>query len=636
MILSGVFQGLILWFESLLISCYEYVADTLLEVFRLDLDYFRTALPLTDTLMEVLWAAGWALLLGNLVFQAMKGMLSGIGFEAEEPRVLFCRTAVFAFLLAVCPQICAACMGLTGQVVELLQIPDAVEIRFLQEGDFHFPAAWLLALIVDVILIYQVLRIFLSIAERYVLLILLTVCAPLAFGLGGSKQTEDIFKGWARLLGGVCGMTILNVVVLKLMLAGMASPPGDIMVIPWLLLLMGLGKVGKKSDELISRIGLNSVRTGESIGRGLPGMLAMAAVRVLARDVMGGHGKPEGRKEASSRPAERLRSRGEDGGRPAPARPPVGNRGRNYGKEIPIPTPASVQASLGEQSPVGGGTSFQEAPPPGKSRPRRPDGQPRSAEARETRSRPAPRQRLDESGVMPAPVRSEAEQPRRTSSTAPVTSDALGIQPERRGKSPENRPAPVREHPTVSGAARNKEQPDRTRPARPERPLPAAEGQRARSKPSAIRREQACPAPGERIREEQPAVGRLLSPSQAERPVAERRTRSVQVRQEERAHPADPASRAERTTAPALQTELEQPFRQPSSTQQADRGISRPVREDRPAVPVVSGGFRGAERPPSPVVSPVGKRVEIRSAQVRERPKGQKSAEHKNQRGNRP
>ena len=68
MILSGVLQGLILWLESLLINCYEYVSDTLLDVFQLDLDYFRSSLPVTDTILEVLWAAGWALLLGNLVF----------------------------------------------------------------------------------------------------------------------------------------------------------------------------------------------------------------------------------------------------------------------------------------------------------------------------------------------------------------------------------------------------------------------------------------------------------------------------------------------------------------------------------------------------------------------------------------
>ena len=60
------------------------------------LNYFRQVAPVTDDILSIVIAAGWALLLGNLVFQAVKSMASGLGFEGEDPKLLFTRTFVSA------------------------------------------------------------------------------------------------------------------------------------------------------------------------------------------------------------------------------------------------------------------------------------------------------------------------------------------------------------------------------------------------------------------------------------------------------------------------------------------------------------------------------------------------------------
>ena len=69
---------------------------------------------------------GWALLIGNLAYQAMRSMASGVGIEAEEPGRLFLRSAMFSFLLLVSRQICAIGFDLSATVMEMLQVPDAV------------------------------------------------------------------------------------------------------------------------------------------------------------------------------------------------------------------------------------------------------------------------------------------------------------------------------------------------------------------------------------------------------------------------------------------------------------------------------------------------------------------------------
>ena len=60
----------------------------------MDLDYFFQVAPVAKDILSILIAAGWALLMGNLVFQAVRSMVSGLGFEGEDPKLLFTRTFV--------------------------------------------------------------------------------------------------------------------------------------------------------------------------------------------------------------------------------------------------------------------------------------------------------------------------------------------------------------------------------------------------------------------------------------------------------------------------------------------------------------------------------------------------------------
>ena len=72
----------------------------------MDFAYLRSHIPVRAEIQQILLAVGWALLIGNLVFQALKSMSTGLGFEGEDPKLLFTRTFFFAFLLLASPQIC--------------------------------------------------------------------------------------------------------------------------------------------------------------------------------------------------------------------------------------------------------------------------------------------------------------------------------------------------------------------------------------------------------------------------------------------------------------------------------------------------------------------------------------------------
>ena len=235
-ILEGIFKGFVQWVYSLCLEMVQYIANSLLEVFQMDLSYFRQVAPVTDDILSIVIAVGWALLLGNLVFQAMKSMVIGLGFEGEDPKLLFTRTFVFAFLLLVSQQICEIGLGISSQVIALLQVPTSVTITIPDENNFTIGASWLLIIIVGIVVMWQFVKLCFEVAERYVVTAILVLMAPLAFGMGGSKNTEDIFKGWCRMFGSMCVMMIMNVIFLKLLISALGYVPSGVAVLPWMLL----------------------------------------------------------------------------------------------------------------------------------------------------------------------------------------------------------------------------------------------------------------------------------------------------------------------------------------------------------------------------------------------------------------
>lgn len=263
----------------------------------MDLDYFRQVAPVTDDILNILIAAGWALLLGNMVFQATKSMATGLGFEGEDPKLLFTRTFVFAFLLLASQQICGIGLGISSQVIELLQLPTSVTITIPDENTFSIGASWLLVIIVGIVIMWQFVKLCFEVAERYVVTAILVILSPLAFAMGGSKNTQDIFKGWCRMFGSMCVMMVLNVVFLKLLISALGYVPSGVAVLPWMLLIVGIARVARKIDGIIARLGLNPAITGDGLGRGLPGMVAYAVVKGIGSSIVKAAGSSAGKNQ---------------------------------------------------------------------------------------------------------------------------------------------------------------------------------------------------------------------------------------------------------------------------------------------------------------------------------------------------
>jgi hypothetical protein len=311
------------WLYALVLEAVNYAATGLLDVFSMDLAYFESAVPATNDILNVVTALGWALLLGNLVFQAAKSMLGGIGFETDDPKELFARTFVFSFLLLASRQICEIGLGISSKTIRMLGLPagtDSVFAALPEENAFSVGASWLIAIVVGVVLIWQIVKLFFEIGERYVIVGFLTITAPLAFAMGGSASTGEIFKGWARMYASMCLMMVLNVVFLKMLMSAMIIAPSGAAIFPWMIFVVAVARVARKIDGIIARIGLNPAITGDGLGRTLPGALSYIVLRSAVSTVSRSAG-------ASSRGSSRGSASAGSGGRgkPPPGKPPTGH-----------------------------------------------------------------------------------------------------------------------------------------------------------------------------------------------------------------------------------------------------------------------------------------------------------------------
>lgn len=415
--IEGIAKGLILWIYDLLVGCVGYVADGLLAVFSMDTAYFTEHAPVVLEMQRVLLAAGWALLLGNLAFQALRGMASGIGLDAEDPKLLFCKSAMFSFLLVVSPQICQLGLDLTAAVIELLQVPDTVSIAAPEEAWFDFAGGWLLAVICGLILLFQLVRLFFEIGERYVVLCALVFFAPVAFAMGGSKSTEDIFKGWLRMFASMCVVSVCNVFFIKVILSAVSTVPNTLTLVPWLIFVVGACKVARRVDDIVCRLGLNAAHTGRE--HVMPGFFAAQTLRSLAqlvshtaaagqsgaRPVQPGAGAGGARSRMTYygywNPPPQIRQATMPERGTAPQLPPVSLPGEPPVPRLPGPDPAGDPGPGprgGRGGPGGGqtgGAPRQRGAGGSGTRPQRP---PRTAQTRQKPSFPPTRGNID---IMP-------------------------------------------------------------------------------------------------------------------------------------------------------------------------------------------------------------------------------------------
>ena len=145
-------------------------------------------------------------------------------FGEEDPVKLSIRSVLFILLALFSDEIINTILTIGGtpyrwimdSELPPLSFADFNSVMLVIIGVCANGAVALITLILVVILAWNYLKLLLEAAERYVLLGVLVYTAPVAFAMGASQTTSNIWKSWCRMLGGQIFLLLMNAWCLRL------------------------------------------------------------------------------------------------------------------------------------------------------------------------------------------------------------------------------------------------------------------------------------------------------------------------------------------------------------------------------------------------------------------------------------
>ena len=200
------------------------MCETVLGELGGDMCVFLCYLPAAEARYKVFVALSIGLILLNWVWQLFKNFGLGAGIEAEDPVKLSIRSVLFILLAYFSDDIVSMALKIGGtpyawimdSELPAISFADFNSVMLVIIGACANGAVALITLILVIILAWNYLKLLLEAAERYVLLGVLIYTAPVAFSMGASQSTSNIFKSWCRMLGGQMLLLVMNAWCLRL------------------------------------------------------------------------------------------------------------------------------------------------------------------------------------------------------------------------------------------------------------------------------------------------------------------------------------------------------------------------------------------------------------------------------------
>lgn len=263
--------------------------------------------PFVSKAFDVMQYTAWAILFLITVWQLFR-VFGGPITEAEEPWQLVARSALFALLIGFAKPIFTIALDIArAPYTALMDLTMTAEDftfagleQVLSNGLTSIVAAIsivgaILVLILEISLGWNYFKLLLETVERYIVVGVLCYTSPLAYAMGGSKATNQVFKSWCRMVGSQLLLLVLNVWFLRAFNSsvgqfignGGALSTGKGSIFLWLFCALAFLKTAQKFDSYLAALGLNVAQTGSSMG-----MEIMMAARVLSG--MGGSAKSAG------------------------------------------------------------------------------------------------------------------------------------------------------------------------------------------------------------------------------------------------------------------------------------------------------------------------------------------------------
>lgn len=274
----------------------DAISGIFLNALGTDMIAMEEYFPFVTKAFTILQYFAWAMIFIITVWQLFR-VFGGPITEAENPWHLMARSSIFAFLIGYAKPIFLL-------LLDIARAPyTALMDASMNPGDFTFAGieqtlsnglttlvsvisivGLILQLILLISLGWNYFKMLLEVVERYIVVGVLCYTSPLAFAMGGSKATNQVFKSWCRMVGSQLLLLVLNVWFLRAFNSsvgafaanGGALTSGSGNIFLWMFCALAFLKTAQKFDSYLASIGLSVAQTGSGMG-----MEMLMAARVL-------------------------------------------------------------------------------------------------------------------------------------------------------------------------------------------------------------------------------------------------------------------------------------------------------------------------------------------------------------------
>lgn len=295
--LDWIFEGIVTWISSIVTDLMDAVSGLFLNALGTDMTAMEEYFPFVEKAFTVMQYTGWAILFLVTVWQLFR-VFGGPITEAENPWSLIARSSLFALLIGYSKPIFTIALDIaTAPYTALMDLTmSAEDFTFagignaLSNGLTTIVSAvsvvgLLLLIILEIALGWNYFKLLLETVERYVVVGVLCYTSPLAYSMGASKATSNVFRSWCRMVGSQLLLLVMNVWFLRAFNSSMgqfmgnggALSTGHGSIFLWLFCALAFLKTAQKFDSYLASIGLNVAQTGSSMG-----MELLMAARVVS------------------------------------------------------------------------------------------------------------------------------------------------------------------------------------------------------------------------------------------------------------------------------------------------------------------------------------------------------------------
>ena len=294
--LDLIFEGIITWISSIASSLMDAVSGLFLNALGADMTVMEEYFPFITVAYTVMQYMAWAILFLITVWQLFR-TFGGPITEAEHPLHLIARSSIFALLIgyaspifmvaldiARAPYTALLDLSMTSEDFTFAGLEETLSNGLLTIASTVTVIAPILLLILLISIGWNYFKLLLETVERYIVVGVLCYTSPLAFAMGGSKETNQVFKSWCRMVGSQLLLLVMNVWFLRAFSSsvgqyignGGAVSTGHGSIFLWFFCALAFLKTAQRFDSYLASIGLNVAQTGSSMG-----MEMLMAARVL-------------------------------------------------------------------------------------------------------------------------------------------------------------------------------------------------------------------------------------------------------------------------------------------------------------------------------------------------------------------